>query len=79
MKQKGEITKRSAASRKAWRTRKRMAKARSVPDPDPLRSGGVDLDQITFETVKLFDRYHVTWPAYVRRALPCPAFGTDGQ
>jgi hypothetical protein len=57
---------RSAASKKAWRTRKRMAVARSGKPPalnlDEIPP--LDLDQKSL------------WPAYMKRALPCPEFGS---
>lgn len=57
---KATVGSRSAASRKAWRTRKRMAAARVVEARSVPERTGKDL-----------------WPAYMRRALPVPAFGSQ--
>jgi hypothetical protein len=61
--------KRSAASRKAWRTRKRMKAARQANSSwleKTLERLGVEHDDSTPPDA---------WPEYKRRALPLPDFG----
>ncbi len=65
------IAKQSAASRKAWRTRKTMAQARMNTEIGDLLVNHPD------EKERLAYFRHTLkheWPAYMKRALPCPAF-----
>ena len=63
--------KRSAASRKAWRTRKRMKAARLEARAEALGNLVQAVDDRLTEIVE--GRPH--WPDYMRRALPLPEFG----
>ena len=70
-----KIAKRRAASLKAWRTRRKMKQARLNDPLKPLRDKLLapwEVPNIPHEPYEP----HSSWPAYIRRALPLPEFGT---
>lgn len=63
--------KRSAASRKAWRSRKRMKAART--HREQLIAAFVEGVRYPIDQRER-DQVQTAMPAYMRRALPCPDF-----